>query len=418
MRLTSLVSLSWHAVVSQPSRAVLTMLGITWGVASFMILMAYGVGMQKAFDLGLAYFGDNVVVVQNGQTSMQAGGQKAGRPVRLEKTDVEAVREEASLVKRISGEIFRRYSVEYEQRRATVGIRAVEGSYGVIRGMFMAGGRFFTEEENLQMARVAVIGDEIRQRLFSNVPALGREIKIEGIRFTIVGVLKKKIAISNYYSPDDMCIMIPFNTVGLFTDTRYLSNIVYQPVSPAMEPQAKKQFATVVGRRHNFDPADEKALPGWSYSMVKGIIDGISGASNATMVLVGFITLCIGGVGVMNIMLASVKGRIREIGTLMAIGAKRRQVLAQFLFETLILTSAGGVLGYLLAWAAAGLIGGIPFLSIVFDDPSGQGDILLHVGLGAFLTAFVLLSVISLFFGLWPARQAARQEPVEALRYE
>jgi putative ABC transport system permease protein len=136
------------------------------------------------------------------------------------------------------------------------------------------------------------------------------------------------------------------------------------------------------------------------------------------MIFVGFITLCIGGIGVMNIMLASVKSRIREIGTVMAIGAKRRHVLLQFLFETLILTSAGGVLGYLAALGAAHLIGGIPFLGVIFEDTSGQGDITLVVGGGAFVTAFVVLAGVSLFFGLWPARQAARQEPVEALRYE
>lgn len=418
MRPSALVNLSWQAVKAQPVRTLLTMLGISWGVASFVILIAYGTGMQKALYVGLSYFGDNVVVVQNGQTSLQAGGQRAGRPIRMEKSDVEAVRAEVPLIKRISGEVFRRFKVEYQQRRTTAGIRGVEGCYGEVRGMFMAAGRFLADEENLQMARVAVLGDEIRERLFSSIPAVGREIKVNGIRFTVIGVLRKKIAISNYYSPDDMCIMVPLNTMALFTDTRYLSNLVYQPVSPAMEEQARRQFRAVMGRRHGFDPADDKALTGWSYSQVKEIIDGITGATKATMVLVGFITLCIGGIGVMNIMLASVKSRIREIGTVMAIGAKRRHVLLQFLFETLILTSAGGVLGYLAALGAAHLIGGIPFLGVIFEDTSGQGDITLVVGGGAFLTAFVVLAGVSLFFGLWPARQAARQEPVQALHYE
>jgi putative ABC transport system permease protein len=403
MTIRSLLRMSWQAVVAHPMRSFLTVLGVTWGIMAFMILMAYGDGFQRGLDLGLRYFGDAVVVVWNGQTSKQAGGQKSGRAIRQEKRDVEMIRQEATLIKNVSGEVFRRWKVSYEQRINTAGIRGVESCYGEMRGMFIQDGRFFTDEENRQMARVAVLGYEIKQRLFSQAPAVGREIKIQGIRFKVVGVLKKKIAI---------------NTIAIMTDTRYLSVMVWQPVSLVFEEEARKQFFTLMGQRHRFDPDDDKALLLHSFSEVKGIIDGLSSAIKVTVFIVGLITLCIGGMGVMNIMLLSVRSRTREIGTMRALGAKRRHVVAQMMVETFVMTLMGGALGYFLASAIAWGIGGIPFLSSMFEDPTKQGDIYLLVSGTAFFASLVVLGGVSFVFGLWPAVQAARLDPVEALRYE
>lgn len=418
MTFHSLIRMAWQAVGAHPMRSFMTVLGVTWGIMAFMILMAYGDGFQRGLDLGLRYFGDAVVVVWNGQTSQQAGGQKAGRAIRQEKRDVDLIRSEATLIKNVSGEVFRRWKVGYDQRINTAGIRGVASCYGEMRGMFIADGRFFTDEENRQMARVAVLGAEIKQRLFSEAPAVGREIKIQGIRFKVVGVLKKKIAISSYFQPDDQCIMIPINTIGIMTDTRYLSVMVWQPVSLYFENDARKQFFTLMGQRHRFNPADDKALLLHSFSEVKGIIDGLSAAVKATVFLVGVITLCIGGMGVMNIMLLSVRSRTREIGTMRAIGAKRRHVVGQMMVETFVMTLIGGALGYFLASGISWLIGGIPFLSSIFEDPSKQGDIYLLISGAAFFASLVVLGGVSFVFGLWPAVQAARLDPVEALRYE
>lgn len=418
MKIQSTLQLAMQAIVKNPTRAFLTIMGVTWGIMSFMILMAYGQGFQRALMIGLNYFGDNVIVVWNGQTSKQAGGQKAGRAVIQERSNVEMIRRDAIYIKRVSGEVFRRYKADYDQRTTTAGIRAVESCYGVVRGMFIQDGRFFTDEENRQMSRVAVLGSELKQKLFSQIPAVGKDIKIKGIRFTVVGVLRKKIALSNYFEQDDDCIMIPINTMEALSSTRYLSVMVWQPLNPSLEAKAKQEFMTLMGTRHKFEPDDEKALFMHSYSDVKNILDGFTMAVRITVLLVGIITLGIGGMGVMNIMLLSVKSRTREIGTMMALGARRRNIVFQFLCETLLMSLAGGVVGFLFAWLVTLWLDGIPFLSNIFRDKTKQGDIYLVLTSSDFLVSMGFLCVVSLVFGLWPARQAARLDPIEALRYE
>ena len=417
-RLISLIRLSAQGVARYPVRTVMTVLGIMWGVMSFMVLMSYGYGFQRALDVGLSFFGDNVVVVWNGQTSKHSGGQKAGRPIKMEKRDVEAVREGTTLIKNVSAEVFRRFKIRYDDRLITAGVRAVNACYGQMRGMFIKEGRFFTTEENSRMARVVVLGHDVKQRLFSHMSAVGKEVKIRGIPFTIIGVLKKKVSISNYFEPDDECVMLPVNTMSILADTHYLSVMVFRSVNLSFEKEAIGQFMRVMASRHHFDPSDKTALSVMSFSERKNIIDGLSNAVKITVIIVGLITLCIGGVGMMNIMLLSVKSRTREIGTLMAIGAKKREVVLQFLVESLIISALGGISGYLFTWILVKLIGSIPFLSTVMEDTSGRGDIHLLLGATTFFVSMFFLGLVSIVFGLWPALQAAKMNPVEALKYE
>ncbi len=300
----------------------------------------------------------------------------------------------------------------------SAGIRAVNDEYGAIRGMFMAEGRFLNSEDMAYMRRVVVLGYDLKKKLFSQAPALDQDILMDGVRFTVVGVLKKKIAISNYFTQDDYCAMIPVNVMGTMRDIRYNSVMVFQPVSGAMEDAAVRQVRRVLGEIHKFNPADEKALIMQKFSMVFGIINGLSMATKGLLNVIGLFTLAVAGVGIMNIMLFCVQERTHEIGVLKALGARKRHIRVQFLGEALALSIIGGILGYLLAILLANWIGAIPFLSELFEDKSGQGDIHLLVDTRVFLTSFVTFAVIGLLSGTWPAIKASRLDPVEALRAE
>jgi putative ABC transport system permease protein len=405
-------------LIAYRKRSLMTILGVVWGIASFILLIAYGDGFQRAFLLGLSYFGDRVVIIWNGQTSMQAGGSRSGRVIQTTPEDVELIRQRATLVKRVSPEVFDRYQLRWGDRVTSAGIRAVNDEYGVIRGMFIGEGRFLTPDDLANMRRVAVIGYDLKQKLFSRSPALDEDISINGIRFTVVGVLKKKIAISNYFDQDDNCVMIPVNVMGIMRDIRYNSVLVFQPVNGMLEDRAVRQVRTILAEAHKFNQLDEKALLFSRFTEIFNIINGLSTATRVLMDLIGIFTLAVAGVGIMNIMLFCVQERTHEIGILKALGARKRHIRMQFLGEALAMSVIGGVVGYVLAVLLAGWIGYIPFLSEIFQDKSHQGDILLLIDSHAFFVSFSILTFIGLLSGLWPAIKASRLSPVEALRYE
>jgi putative ABC transport system permease protein len=399
-------------------RSVMTIVGITWGIASYILLMAYGGDFHRALLLGMQYFGDNVVVVWNGQTSLQAGGGRAGRVIRTQPEDVEAIRQRCTLVKRVSPEVYEEMQLRWGDRLTTGGIRAVNDEYGAMRGMFMGEGRFLNADDVASMRRVVVLGYDLKKKLFSQAPALDQDIFINGLRFSVIGVLQKKISLSSYFSSDDGCAMIPIKVMGIMRDIRYNSVLVFQPVSGAMENAAVRQVRQVLGEIHKFNPADEKALNMHSSSEGFTIVNGLGMAIKGLLNVIGLFTLAVAGVGIMNIMLFCVQERTNEIGVLKALGARKRHIRLQFLGEALALAIAGGLLGYLFAILIAHWIGVIPFLGPIYEDISGQGDIHLIVNTRVFLVSFFTFIVIGLLSGTWPAIKASRLDPVEALRSE
>jgi len=399
-------------------RSGLTMLSIAWGVASLMLLISYGQGFERALTKAFLQIGKDLVVVFPGQTSMQVGGERSGRRIQLELADVKAIQEGIPTVEAISPEIRRFYPLIFNDRSRNYSVTGVYAAYARIRNAVVASGRFLSEEDVLHRRRVAVIGENLRHELFSGLPAVGSEIKINGVRFTVIGVLEKKTQISNYAPPDDMTAFIPFTTLSGMVDGRYLDDIVLLPVSNLFRDRIVTDLRTALARQHNFNLNDTRAVEIIEWNKFLAMITNVSLGLKILLSIIGTFTLSIGAVGVVNIMLVSVTERIREIGVLKALGARRSYILLQILIEGLMLTLTGGVLGFIVASLLVSLIGSLPFLGALFEDTSGRGDIHLTISFSALLLASFILTAVGLIAGMIPALRAARLDPVQAIRSE
>jgi putative ABC transport system permease protein len=400
-------------------RSILTTISLAWGVACFVILYSYGDGFHLALRLAFQQVGQDLVLMFGGQTSSQAGGERAGRRIRLERSDGDAIREAVPMAAAISPEMMMGgMTVVRGYRSDTTMVRAVAVAYGRIRNMTMAAGRWFTPEDERLKQRVAVLGAELASKLFGEIPPEGEVIAINGLRFTVIGVLKTKTQVANYSKPDNECGFIPFETASLYRDLKYPDDIVWMPANPVFRERTVEQVRETLARVHNFSPVDERAVRIFVFNDSMRLVDTMGIALRLLLSFIGTLTLAIGGVGLANIMLVSVTERTREIGVLKSIGATRRSILAQFLLEAMAIVSVGGAIGVAAGWGLTSLMGTLPLLGPLFHDTSGTGDVHLQISGFAVLTSTVLLESVGLIAGLLPAIKASRLDPIEALRYE
>lgn len=400
-------------------RTLITILSLGWGVACFVILMSYGDGFAFALTKAFRAVGQDLVIMFDGQTSEQAGGLRAGRFIKMEFEDAAAIREAVPLVGALSPEAYRGgVRAIRGGREKDVGLRAVYPEYSVVRNINVSDGRWITPEDNAGQHRVAVIGAKAAKELFAGSPAIGEEITLNGLRFTVVGVLESKLQIANYSRPDNECVFIPYESYGVFGDKHYPTFLVWMPVSGAVRDQAVKAVRAKLAELHRYSPTDEKAVEILAFSQFMSLITGMTLAVKLLLGFVGSLTLAIGGVGLANIMLASVIDRTREIGMMKALGSYRRQILKQFLIEASLITGAGGALGIGLGTVVTRIIGSMPFLGPLFKDDSGAGSIELHVSIPAILVSTSVLLFVGLVAGMIPALRAARLDPIKALHHE
>jgi putative ABC transport system permease protein len=270
----------------------------------------------------------------------------------------------------------------------------------------------------MQKKRVAVLGAKAAEKLFGEIPPEGEDITVNGLRFTIIGVLKTKTQISNYNTPDNECFFIPYETASLMRDIKYPEFIVWTPINPTFREDAVRQVRATLARAHNFASNDERAVQIIVFNQFMRMIDNMGLALRLLLAFIGTLTLAIGGVGLANIMLVSVTQRTREIGVLKSIGATKRSILAQFLLEAMAIVTVGGVLGVAAGYGVTAFLQTLPLLGPLFKDTSGAGDIHLQISRFAVLTSTAMLETVGLIAGLLPAIKAARLDPIDALRYE
>ncbi len=398
-------------------RSFLTMAGIAWGITSIVLIAAMGDGFKEGQHNNMKGLGENLVIVFGGRTELQAGGERAGRRIRLNYADVENIRRECYLVTLAAAELEGNVKATSPFNSGAFDTSGVEAHFNQLRTIPIAEGRFFTEKEEKGGERVAVIGIEVKKQLFGTRPNVnGQKLSLNGFPYRIVGVMADKQQNSSYSGRDEKKIFLPYTTMtrdvpppAKYYTPGLLDEILYRPKSLAEFEAAQKQVKTVIARAHQFSPQDKSALNIWDTIENQKQVDGIFDSMTVFLAFIGLVTLSLGGVGVMNIMLVTVSERTREIGLRKALGATRGRILLDFLAEGCVLAFTSGAVGWSVAF---GLSSALKLVEMPEQFPG------LPVKPEASVIAFAFLTLIAVISSLIPAWKAASLTPVEALRDE
>jgi putative ABC transport system permease protein len=391
----------------QKMRTLLTLFGITWGTVSVALLVSFGEALEKRIRKNQRGLGENIVIAWPSRTSIAFQGLGKGRRLRVNEEDIQALRREIPEAV-FSGEYEReKSSFRRERARLTPQMSANSPIFAVMRNIIpAAGGRYLNEVDVDRRRRVIFLGDKLKKDLFHDEEAVGKTVMIDNTPFLVIGVMQEKAQDSSYSGRDQDKAFVPESTYrGLFTE-RYVDNFIFQAHDAAMVPEVTRKVYEVLGRRLKFDPKDKEAIGMWDTTEGEKFFRVFFGVFRAFLAIIGSFTLIVGGIGVSNIMYVVVEERTREIGVKLAVGAKPRFILGQFLVETLTLTAVGGFLGFLIT------LGVIAVFPAQLDEYVGTPEASAVV----ILTTAALLGVIGLLAGYFPARRASLLDPVVALK--
>ncbi len=405
---------SYRAMRHDLRKTVLTMLGMAWGIATVAVLLAYGDGFGRAIDNIFESFGATAVGIFPNRTSEQAGGNKAGVEVRFTNKDVELLENVLPLVRHVSRHSQKQSVVQHGERSYSFPVLGLDPPIYDIWNLQLADGRFFDDQDDLGHGLYAVMGSEAKDKLFSGMPAVGESIRVDGVWFQVIGVLKPRMQEGD--DDDNRTIYVPHNSLDVLRDTHYIDGIWLDSQGLTHDKLAQT-IRESLALAHGFNPEDQRAVFIFDAQKQLSQFTLISMGLKILMGFIGTITLGIGGIGLMNIMLVSVTQRTREIGVEKALGARRSDILFQFLAEAMAITAVGGVLGILLSYAISLSVGTLTLYSAMATHAEA-GDIHLIVAPRVLLVSTVILGFVGVTSGLFPAVRAANLDPVEALRYE
>jgi putative ABC transport system permease protein len=404
----------FHDLRAHRTRAMLTLIAITWGTISVVLLLAFGEGLGAQMTNGLVNAGNRIMIVYGGQTGIVFEGLPKGRQIQLTEEDVDLLHSAIPAIDMISPQYRSGVTLTYKKYSTTTECEGVNPGFEEMRRMYpTAGGRFLDDRDVIGERRVIFLGIDIAKEIFREEDPIGKTLKVDGVPFTVVGLMQKKIQTAMNNGPDTRRAIIPYTTFEIMYGKQHVNSIVVRPSDPDRQEFVKAEIYRVLGRKYRFDPDDERALGIWDYIEMEKITRKVTLGVTIFLGSVGFLTLFVAGIGVANVMYVVVKERTKEIGIKMAVGAKKRHILYQFIFEALLIALLGGGVGILFSWGVVSLVRMIP-------SDSGVMQFLGHPALSfdvVFLTVGIL-SLVGLLSGFFPARKAASVDPVESLRYE
>lgn len=429
-----LLTQTYANLMAHKLRSFLTMFGIVWGVISIVLLSAVSEGFQQGNLYVLKELGKNIIIIRNGRTSTQAGGERTGRLIRLDINDVYALKEKSKLLEHVTPELMRGgVSAKSAFNASSAQMSGVWPIYQSIRTIEVDRGRLLNDQDNSEARRVVVIGTDMSKQLFADRDAIGQPLSLNGIPYTVIGRVRKKEQDSNYTGPDNNRLFLPYETMrknfpmmGENNSADSVSAIIAAPyeriadeLNRIIEREGKINFEkigpveqdvlSIIAPRHDFDPSDREALSMWNTALETVFFNKMISSMREFFIAVSIITLALGGIGVMNIMLISVKERTKEIGIRKALGATSSNVLRQFFSEGLLLTLLSGTIGLGIGIGLCKLINLLPL-------PARFSGMIITWQTAAF--SIGVLALIGIVAATYPAKRAAELLPIEALRYE
>lgn len=406
MNAGNLIKIALRALNNNKLRGFLTMLGIIIGVASVITMLAIGQGSKRSIQAQIAEMGSNMIMIHPGH--MERGGvrQSAADMQTLKLEDFRALSEEARTISACSPSVNSSGQVIYGANNYPTTIYGVNQDYLEIRKISLQDGRMFTDQDILSSAKVCLVGKTITDNLFPNGDdPVGKVIRFNKIPFTVIGTLVPKGYNSMGMDQDDM-ILAPYTTIQKrVLAITYLQGIFASALSEDLTSQAEDEITAILRRNHKLLENEEDDFDIRSQQELSSMLSSTTDLMTVLLACIAGISLLVGGIGIMNIMYVSVTERTREIGLRMSIGAKGRDILAQFLIEAVLISVTGGLIGIIAGIAASYIVKGV-FAWPVFIQPYSV------------ILAFAVCTVTGIFFGWYPARKASELDPIEAIRYE